>query len=668
MFPRVFAILGTLVQCSDSFNLVMSPFTVPAYGQNPNPDGSLLAKKSNTIGGTLKPSDTYQNYAVFGQFIINQNLDEISELNAERNFQAPTPSIFRPTDPEFYTSESQFGVALFHQRLRPMLEHAQVFFLMNCLISYLIQLLSLTSALQIDLGCCVCDAAKAFQDDLRARLTADEILPHCSLPISYFDVSLTANAMRVKSSRKIREINRLLGIFELKNIITEMEVSDVVCQTIVYMVSALAYSRWGVLQNCSPLVALIVASNCVYRLTSSRTTAEAMGFMMKIEKAKDVAAMEWILFDYVQSYISDYRITASVSFDSKPPAVDPFSWSPLNFGSSDWIPVSEEYNFGLLFRTTSDEVIRVVEKYRLEWLFGTLSPGTNVIVKHVNAVLDVDFASGVESINFLLLRDEADASRAEIDVFRVMLAMPEDERKDLLPPPPKSQSNSLPTGPPASVKNPSGIRHPYLAIADGLSGPLFVMEDVGTPLSQVMQSPQFRQRWAQSAGLRGAFLSDVGLSALNLVERLHRCHNDIRPPNIAFDFSSDRFCLIDFDFSRANILTNSLSAFSPNLRTIYCLKNQNKLRVFSVAQITLTVFMLSGPNVVDLGAVTKATSIWDQKRGASKIDAEFERWVQGKGGRVLEFVAACRGATEWPPALISNGKAYLSSVLSEMLQ
>ena len=167
--------------------------------------------------------------------------------------------------------------------------------------------------MQIDLGCCICDAAQAFRKDLRARLFANEILPRCSLPNSYFDVSLMANALRVKSPRKINEINGLLGILELKHIITELEVSDVVCRTVSYMVSALAYSRWGVLQNSAPLVALIVASNCVYRLTLSRTSAKAMGFMMTIEKAKDLAAMEWILFDYVQRYIIDYRKTVKLA-------------------------------------------------------------------------------------------------------------------------------------------------------------------------------------------------------------------------------------------------------------------------------------------------------------------------------------------------------------------
>ena len=95
---------------------------------------------------------------------------------------------------------------------------------------------------------------------------------------------------------------------------------------------------------------------------------------------------------------------------------------------------------------------------------------------------------------------------------------------------------------------------------------------------------------------------------------------------------------------------------------------------FSVAQIALTVFLLSGPKVLDLGTVTESVSIWTQERCASEVDTEFERWVQGRGGRVLEFISACRGATPWPSALASDtalagdGRIYLSDVLQEMLQ
>ena len=141
---------------------------------------------------------------------------------------------------------------------------------------------------------------------------------------------------------------------------------------------------------------------------------------------------------------------------------------------------------------------------------------------------------------------------------------------------PAPQSGSLPAITPANLNNPVAIKHPHLAIIEGLSGPLIVMEDVGAPLSQAMQSPQFRQHWAQSASLRRAFFSDIGLSALNLVVEVGLCHNDVRPPNIAF--RSDSFCLIDFDFSRRTILSNELSAFALSLSKMISLNNSEQVR------------------------------------------------------------------------------------------
>jgi hypothetical protein len=479
------------------------------------------------------------------------------------------------------------------------------------------------------------------------------------------------------SRKKVDEINLLLGLFELKNYIREEEVLAVVHQTLTYMVSALAYIRWGVLQDCEPLVALVVASNCVYRLTLSRTKKNAMGFLLAIDKAKDVAAMEWMLSDYIQRYISEHRKISALAFDSTSRSVNPFEWAPLNFGNSDWTPLSVDYNFGFLFRTTSDEVVRLVENdQQLTWDVGTLSPGMDVIVKYVNLVLDIDLQMGTGSIKQLLTSSalsliQQSLRTASLDSEATgpsEYPTSDDGSRVPVPAARKSQSDTSPTTTPSKLQNPLGIKHPYLAIIKGLSGPLIVMEDVGPPLSQVMQSPRFRQDWARSASLRRAFFSDVGLSALNLVVKVGLCHNDIRPPNIAY--RSDSFCLIDFDFSRQGALSNELSAFAPSLSTISALNQCEQMMVFSVAQIALTVFMLSACKVFDLGDVTEAVSTWNQMRGASEVDAEFERWVQGKGGLALEFVSACRGATEWPSALTSgedDAKRYLSDVLQDML-
>ena len=230
----------------------------------------------------------------------------------------------------------------------------------------------------------------------------------------------------------------------------------------------------------------------------------------------------------------------------------------------------------------------------------------------------------------------------------------------------KSKPDSDVTEPCPSVNNIIGVKHPYLAMLGGGVRTLIVMEYAGAPLSDLMQSPQFRQRWAQSRTLRRAFFSQVGLSALNLVDYVDLCHNDIRPPNIAF--RGDSFCLLDFDFSRSRATPNKESAFTPLLPlSVEDRLESPRSMCFSVAQIVLTVFMLSGPKVFRIGEVTAAVSIWNGERDASEIDVEFERWVQVKGGLLLDFILAFRGATPWPPALDIDDKKYFTAVLSDLL-
>ena len=77
------------------------------------------------------------------------------------------------------------------------------------------------------------------------------------------------------------------------------------------------------------------------------------------------------------------------------------------------------------------------------------------------------------------------------------------------------------------------------------------MKDLGEPLSDHMHTPKFRTRWGQSKDLRRAFYTQVSMSALNLIDKLTLCHNDIRPPNIAM--VGDSFCLIDFDMCRKHV-------------------------------------------------------------------------------------------------------------------
>ena len=357
--------------------------------------------------------------------------------------------------------------------------------------------------MQIDLGCCVCDAAKLFDQDLRSRLTISEIVSRCSLKNAYIDVALTANRPIEDSPANI-----LVAFLELKNVLRDNseEFAETIYEIICYMVSALAYSQWGVLKIRVPLVALIVASNCVYRVTLSRTQSRAMGFMMAIDKATDVAAMEWILSDYIERYTSDRQISSHTS-DSETQVVVPFDWAPLNFGNSKWNQLSTEYNFGFLFKTSSDEVIRVKEYYQLTRFIGALEPGVNVIVKHVNAILDVNDEIGVTYLQSILRAEALEAANARLDAVQAEIDVLIAKLKEGNPPLPATilKPDVLPNTAPSYVSDRLGIKHPYLAITEACAGPLIVMKDLGTFLSEVMEDPQFRQRWAQSASLRDVF-------------------------------------------------------------------------------------------------------------------------------------------------------------------
>jgi serine/threonine protein kinase len=460
---------------------------------------------------------------------------------------------------------------------------------------------------------------------LRGRLYVSELVPRCNIENSYMDVALMANILRKTSPVVEVDDTFLLGLMEIKNVLKISDLEAAVHQTVSYMISAFAYSWHGALGRRDPLVALIVATNAVYRLTLSRAQNVPKGYDLTIEEASGVAEMEWVLSEYLTRYIRDFAWvqSSSVPLSSKEQSVNPLDWIPLNFGNSKWLPATQTPSFGFVFRTSGDELMRVQKQYWVEAL--SLARDSIYVVKHLSVLLFDEFRSSLQAIA-ILLREQA---RGEA----------------------------------------TGIKHPYVGILGG-GCPLIVMHDVGPPLTKAIKSPEFRRRWAQSPDLRRAFFEDVGLSALNLPERVLLCHNDIRPPNITYD--GDRFCLIDFDFACGFVRPAIGSAFAPELPTNFVGKilfnDVAQMMCFSVAQIALTIFMLSGPRAFALDRVTEATSVWTRERDASsEVDAEFDRWVRGRGGLALEFVEAFRGAVPWPPALAADPKRYFSEVLAELL-
>ena len=229
--------------------------------------------------------------------------------------------------------------------------------------------------------------------------------------------------------------------------------------------------------------------------------------------------------------------------------------------------------------------------------------------------------------------------------------------------------------------NPFGVKHPYLGYLNlDAKHTIFVMRDVGETVLDLLSGPdagsRFRARWRGSAGLRSAFLQDVAHTALNLADRTGHCHNDIRPPNIAFSAHDGRFCLIDFDLVEESILPLKPSAFSPPLmpETLWG-HMRERMMLYSVAQVAVSVFYLD--SAFTLQDVSAAVRIWPAERGEApgigEVEAEFERWVWGKGRSVQAFVSAVREAC-WsgkrPACLPPPGRLlrqFLDDVVKGML-
>ncbi len=136
---RSYLLLAALVQASMSFNLIMSQLGDTSSRTNFGQIGSgtsLLAKKTSTIGGTLKPSDQLSSSKIFEQVILNKDLKEITTLVIGDSFKVPSPSIFGPPKKH----ESEFGETLFRNRLQPKLKNAAV-----SLLIYSIYLWGMTS-------------------------------------------------------------------------------------------------------------------------------------------------------------------------------------------------------------------------------------------------------------------------------------------------------------------------------------------------------------------------------------------------------------------------------------------------------------------------------------------------------------------------------------------
>ena len=166
----------------------------------------------------------------------------------------------------------------------------------------------------------------------------------------------------------------------------------------------------------------------------------------------------------------------------------------------------------------------------------------------------------------------------------------------------------------------------------------------------------------------------MGLTALKLVAKCELCHNDIRPPNIAF--RDGRFCLLDFDMAHTSVQYQENTAFSPRMVAAVRWRNPPaELMAYSVAQIAVNVFVLDSAGGSGAGEAPAAAScIWSAERDGSAVDAAFERWAAAKGAGVRGFVSAVREAcapTRPGRALAfrppTDHRGYFARVLRDML-
>jgi serine/threonine protein kinase len=222
-----------------------------------------------------------------------------------------------------------------------------------------------------------------------------------------------------------------------------------------------------------------------------------------------------------------------------------------------------------------------------------------------------------------------------------------------------------------------GVKHPYLGWGTLFNHPYVVMRDMGATLHDLVtgQGSDFCARWRGSQDLRAAFLEDVGRTALNLVTKCGMCHNDIRPPNIAF--ADGRFCLLDFDMSSNRPQFQEDSAFSPKMASATRWLNAPALLMcYSVAQMAVNVFILDsgGSDAGPARRLAVGGRIWSAVRDGSAADAAFERWAEGKGALVHGFIAGVRETClplKLDEALLfrppTDFRGYFAQVLSEML-
>ena len=491
----------------------------------------------------------------------------------------------------------------------------------------------------------------------------------------------------------------LLGLIELKNKRSPSQKKPDLMHTLSYTLSALAFSCWGVWRRGGALVSLMVSPSAVYRLTVTKPGDPDFGLKLKVEKTENTTTMEWVPSEYSNDFIRDCRNVSSSEleprlFDKDGPiqVVNPVDWTSINLKGVSPLPRSP--NLGFLFATTGEVVNRLKEFEVISNAVPTLEPGMPIILKCLSSVLDIHYDQSAAAVKHLLaelkLMTEQQLRReSELVIARLRrLLSGEGEAGDEPGQEVPAAAPSEPGQPEPAASDPVpvepvpapqevGIKHPYLGVLGVMrKHPILVMRDMGDSLHGLLHGAggAFAARWRDSRALRAAFFEDVGLTALNLVAKCRLCHNDIRPPNIAF--RDGRFCLLDFDMAHTSVQYQENTAFSPRMVAAVRWRNPPaELMAYSVAQIAVNVFVLDSAGGSGAGEAPAAAScIWSAERDGSAVDAAFERWAVAKGAGVRGFVSAVREACAPPRpgrALAfrppTDHRGYFARVLRDML-
>ncbi len=503
----------------------------------------------------------------------------------------------------------------------------------------------------------------------KKELLVSEVIPRCSLARSKIDVAFQC---KCKNGQ-----NLVLGLLEAKKsrgVFDHQDTKNAIMQTICYSVVPLAYSLWGVLKTLKfrEISSLLVFPTCLYRLWFAKGNGP-FGLKLRIEMTDDLGTMKYVLREYLLDYIALYRHLqkGDVQLEAN---VNPRDWSPMNFDFEEDVEgekfsQSVSHNLGFLFRAKAKTVHDFVQKCRctVDFISALPTGDETVLIKYHSAILDIDHKTSSTNMLRMVreLRQMVRELRQKQEIAKLMAQLAKAQLGDATL---HSGSSSLKSSS-ADETETCVIKHPYIGILtcgmNGIESRVIVMVDTGPTLREQMKNVEFRARWKSNPKLRSAFFTDVGMSALNLVELLGLGHEDIRPPNITVN--DDGFHLIDFD----NCCSATQFSDSPLFSDVEYVSEQ--LMMISVAQIALVIF--------ELETEEEPTTVWDEWfrgiRAISKVTAKFNQWVGDNGlndvftrSRHTDSpdVTAEAGLSLSNPVELKYGRKFMENMLMKILK